>query len=74
MTSNTKMSRATLCGPTDMENIITVHKGDLLTGVIDKNQIGNSEFGMIHSFYELYGPDCTGKLITALSRLFMAYL
>eukprot|EP00828_Plagiopyla_frontata_P028757 TRINITY_DN3715_c0_g1_i4.p1 TRINITY_DN3715_c0_g1~~TRINITY_DN3715_c0_g1_i4.p1 ORF type:complete len:703 (-),score=76.33 TRINITY_DN3715_c0_g1_i4:996-3104(-) len=74
MTSTTKMNRNTLCGPSDMENIVTVHKGDLLTGVIDKNQIGNSEFGMIHSFYELYGPDCTGKLITALSRLFMSYL
>ena len=37
MTSTTKMNRNTLCGPSDMENIVTVHKGDLLTGVIDKN-------------------------------------
>lgn len=74
MTSSTKISRNTLCSADDMENVITVHRGDLLTGVIDKNQIGNSEFGLIHSFYELYGPDCTGKLITALSRLFMSYL
>ena len=29
------MSRATLCGSTDMENIITINKGELLTGVID---------------------------------------
>ena len=37
MSSSTKMNRKTLCGNSDMENIITVHKGELLTGVIDKN-------------------------------------
>ena len=27
----------------------------LSQGIIDKNQIGNSPFGIVHSYYELYG-------------------
>ncbi|KAL0223742.1 hypothetical protein P9112_003132 [Eukaryota sp. TZLM1-RC] len=44
--------------------------GDLLTGVIDKNQIGPSKFGLVHSVCELYGHTAAGRLLSSLGRLF----
>jgi DNA-directed RNA polymerase I subunit RPA1 len=37
------------------EGQIYIRNNELLQGVLDKNQIGDSKFGLIHSFYELYG-------------------
>jgi DNA-directed RNA polymerase I subunit RPA1 len=48
--------------------------GDLVTGVLDKSQFGASEFGLVHSVYELYGAEMAGKLLGSLSRLFSKYL
>jgi DNA-directed RNA polymerase I subunit RPA1 len=48
---------------------------ELLKGLLDKNQIGsNSDYGLLHSFTELYGEKITGKLITALNKLFLNYM
>lgn len=47
---------------------------ELIHGIIDKNQIGATEFGMVHSFYELYGPKLTSILLTSLAKLFTSYL
>ena len=47
----------------------------LLKGLIDKNQVGSgAEYGLVHSFNELYGEKTTGKLLTCLTKLFMNYL
>ena len=56
------------------ETQVILCDNELMQGVLDKNQIGNTEFGLIHSFYELYGSTLTGKLLTSLSRLFTSYL
>lgn len=56
------------------ETQVIINDNELLQGVLDKSQIGNSEFGLIHSFYELYGSTLTGKLLTSLSRLFTSFL
>jgi DNA-directed RNA polymerase I subunit RPA1 len=37
------------------EGHIIIRNNELLQGVIDKNQLGDNKFGMIHAFYELYG-------------------
>ena len=48
---------------------------ELLQGIIDKNQVGSgAEYGIIHSFNELYGEAVTGKLITCLTKLFLSYI
>ena len=48
---------------------------ELLKGLIDKNQVGNAaDFGLIHSFNELYGEKLTGNLITCLTKLFLSYM
>ena len=51
------------------EGEVLIRDNELLQGVIDKNQIGNVEYGLIHSFYEIYGGKMTEVLITCLGRL-----
>ena len=48
--------------------------GELLSGVLDKSAFGASDFGLVHSVYELYGADIAGKLLGILSRLFTKFL
>ncbi len=36
--------------------------------------MGNSSFGVIHCFFELFGPNKTKHFITAVTRLCLAYL
>ena len=55
------------------EQTVIIRDNELLQGVIDKNQIGASLFGLVHSFYELYGGHLTEVLITGLCRLFLVF-
>ena len=56
-------------GHDDKEGRVIVRNNILLTGVLDKNEIGNSDYGLFHSFYEIYGPNLTGELITIIGKL-----
>ena len=56
------------------ENQVHIRNNELLQGILDKNQIGDSKFGMIHSFYEIYGSKRAGQLLTALGRLLTSFL
>ncbi|KIJ44014.1 hypothetical protein M422DRAFT_228619 [Sphaerobolus stellatus SS14] len=56
------------------EGELIVMDGDLLTGVLDKNQIGASAYGIVHAVHELYGPDVAGRLLGIFSRLFTKFL
>ena len=59
----------------DLEEMkVTLRDNELLTGLVDKASIGSTAFGLVHIFYELNGSKKTGKLLTALSRLFSAFL
>lgn len=55
------------------EAMVNFVSGYLCTGVMDKAQIGDAAYGMIHAVFELYGPETAGKLLTALSRLLTRY-
>ncbi len=48
--------------------------GELLCGVLDKAAFGASDYGVVHSVYELYGAEIAGKLLGILSRLFTKFL
>jgi DNA-directed RNA polymerase beta' subunit len=48
--------------------------GELLCGVLDKAAFGASDYGLVHSVYELYGVDIAGGLLGILSRLFTKFL
>jgi DNA-directed RNA polymerase I subunit RPA1 len=56
------------------EGDVIIRDNELLQGTIDKNQYGASEFGMVHSFYEIYGSEKAGELLTSLARIFAVYL
>jgi DNA-directed RNA polymerase I subunit RPA1 len=51
-----------------------VRGGELICGVLDKNQFGATAYGLVHASQELYGPDVAGNLLTALGRLFTCFL
>ena len=53
---------------------VVIRNGELLSGVIDKTNCGSVAFGLIHSYYELYGGDTMCELLTAFGRLFTAFL
>lgn len=57
-----------------VEETVLFVDGELLTGVLDKAQIGASPFGLVHSVHELYGAESAGKLLSILSRLLTKYL
>lgn len=48
--------------------------GELLCGVLDKAAFGATDYGLVHSVYELYGADVAGILLGVLSRLFTKFL
>lgn len=51
------------------EGEVIFHKGYLACGILDKNQIGPTEFGFVHSIYEIYGAAAAGRLLSILGRL-----
>eukprot|EP00804_Cyclotella_cryptica_P004163 CCRYP_014543-RB/>CCRYP_014543-RB protein AED:0.08 eAED:0.08 QI:152/0.87/0.77/1/0.75/0.66/9/493/1780 len=56
------------------EHLTIVRDGDLLQGVLDKAAFGATEFSLVHSIYEAYGPDRAGLILNAFGRLFTAYI
>ncbi|XP_048373560.1 DNA-directed RNA polymerase I subunit RPA1 [Sphaerodactylus townsendi] len=56
------------------ESQVIIRNGELLCGVLDKAQYGSSAYGLVHCCYEVYGGETSGKVLTALARLFTAYL
>jgi len=56
------------------EHQVVVRDGELLQGVIDKGQIGATEFGLVHSAYEVYGAGVCAELLSVFGKLFTYYL
>ncbi|KAF7819002.1 DNA-directed RNA polymerase I subunit 1 [Senna tora] len=54
------------------EDKLLICKNDLVRGVVDKAQFG--DYGIVHTVQELYGSNVAGNLLSALSRLFTAFL
>eukprot|EP00743_Colponemidia_sp_Colp-15_P005106 GILK01005496.1.p1 GENE.GILK01005496.1~~GILK01005496.1.p1 ORF type:complete len:1772 (-),score=385.89 GILK01005496.1:91-4842(-) len=62
-------------GATGVEEAqVVIRDNELICGILDKNQFGATEFGMVHAFNELYGAQMAGQLLTCLGRLFTMYL
>ena len=62
-------------GPTGKEEErLQIRQGYVCTGILDKNHIGNSEFGLVHAFHELYGENAAAQLLTSLGRVLTQYL
>ena len=56
------------------EQLVLVRNNELLRGVIDKNQMGASAFGIVHAVHEMYGPDRTAELLNCFGILFTMFL
>ncbi|TFK43688.1 hypothetical protein BDQ12DRAFT_702711 [Crucibulum laeve] len=63
-----------LWGKDSKEDKVIFMDGELLCGILDKAAFGASDYGLVHSVYELYGADVAGKLLGVLSRLFTKFL
>ncbi len=61
-------------GKGSSEDQVIIMNGELLCGTLDKSAFGASDFGLVHSVYELYGADVAGRLLGILSRLFTKFL
>ena len=46
----------------------------MLSGILDKNQYGATQYSLIHVFFELYGGTYSGKLLSAFSKIFTNFL
>lgn len=57
-----------------VEETVQFVDGELLTGILDKAQIGASPYGLVHSVYELYGALIAGRLLSILSRVLTKFL
>lgn len=55
------------------ENSVIFRNGELLCGILDKSQYGASQYGIVHSLHEVYGPDTASKALSVLGRLFTNY-
>ncbi|KIJ70148.1 hypothetical protein HYDPIDRAFT_78326 [Hydnomerulius pinastri MD-312] len=64
----------TLWGKGSTEDQIIFLDGELLRGVLDKSAFGATDYGLVHSVYELYGANIAGQLLGILSRLFTKFL
>lgn len=73
MSSKAKVA-GDLWGKGSEEGKVLLMHGELLCGILDKSQFGATDYGLVHSVYELYGADVAGRLLGVLSRLFTKYL
>ncbi|KAF5387629.1 hypothetical protein D9615_000576 [Tricholomella constricta] len=73
LNANTKVP-GYLWGSDSKEDKVIFMGGELLCGVLDKAAFGASDYGLVHSVYELYGAEIAGQLLGILSRLFTKFL
>lgn len=81
MTSQAKVSARSWTTKTDIEGangaeegVVLIKEGHLITGILDKSQLGPTSGGFIHSVHEIYGSAVAGKLLSILGRLLTKFL
>ncbi|KAF1832344.1 beta and beta-prime subunits of DNA dependent RNA-polymerase [Decorospora gaudefroyi] len=58
-----------LWGPHSEEQIVIVKDGQLLSGIMDKSQIGPAAGGLVNGIYEAYGETIAGRALSIIGRL-----
>lgn len=53
---------------------VIIREGELLTGFMDKSNVGATQYGLIHTCYELFGGETSSALMSAFARLSTWYL
>ncbi|KAF2108732.1 DNA-directed RNA polymeras-like protein I subunit [Lophiotrema nucula] len=62
-------TNAKFWGANSEEQTVVIKDGELLCGILDKNQIGPTGGGLINGVYESYGHTVAGRLLSVLGRL-----
>lgn len=58
-----------LWGPFSEEQEVIIQDGELLTGILDKSQIGPAGGGLVNGIYEAHGARSAGQVLSVLGRL-----
>ena len=53
---------------------MVIRQGELLVGILDKNQYGATPYSLSHLFFELYGGQVSADLLSGLSKLFTNFM
>lgn len=73
-----KISPKILNIPKEYEDLsdcfVYIRNGELLHGYMDKSNVGATQYGLIHTCYELYGGETSSNLMSAFARLSTWYL
>ena len=56
------------------ESDVCFRDNEHLRGCLDKSAFGPTDYGLVHAFYEVYGSEKAGELLTSLARVFTVYL
>jgi DNA-directed RNA polymerase I subunit RPA1 len=56
------------------EGDVVFRDNEHLRGTLDKSAFGASDYGLVHAFYEVYGSEKAGELLTALARVYTMFL
>jgi DNA-directed RNA polymerase I subunit RPA1 len=56
------------------EGDVLFNDGELITGILDKSQLGPSAGGFIHAIHETWGPEVAARLLSCMGRLLTRYL
>ena len=56
------------------ESTVLFKDGEMLSGILDKRQIGPKSGGFIHAVYEAYGHLIAGRLLSILGRVLTRFL
>lgn len=71
--SRTKIKPA-MWGDHVEEGTVIIRDNEMLTGVLDKSQIGDSSFGLIHACFECFGNEAASEMLTCITRLCTLWL
>ena len=74
MTKKTRVNEQYLCNVSKEDNKIIMRNNIIMTGIIDKNAVGAAKFGIVHSFYEIYGPHKAGILMSSITKMCTNFL
>lgn len=53
---------------------VYIKDGELVTGFMDKSNVGATQNGLVHTCYELYGGETSSNIMSAFARLSTWYL
>jgi DNA-directed RNA polymerase I subunit RPA1 len=56
------------------ESDVVISGHEMMTGVLDKNAMGATECGFVHSIYEVYGAPYAGKMLSILGLVCTAFV